>query len=340
MTPKERFFAQLEGKAVDRIPNFSILMNFAAKYVNKTMGEFCSDYRVLTEGILKACEDFGIDILSTMSDPFRETADYGATHKFLPDTIPSCEKFITCPEDLHKLKPFKVEDSVRMLDRVRAIEHFKSVAGETYPVLGWVEGSAAESADLMGLTEYIYALYDEPEFVNDMMDICLETAINCVDAQIKAGADIIGVGDAVAGVIGTGFYRDLILPYEQKLFAEIKKRGAVARLHICGNITPLLEDIKTCGADIIDIDHMVDFRVAKEVLDGHAIVCGNFDPVWAVMSATPDSIAESVNRCIDEADSKCIIMAGCEIPRDTPYENLLAIHKALVARGSMPGWAN
>jgi len=227
-----------------------------------------------------------------------------------------------------------------MLDRVRAVEYYKSVAGDKYPIMGWVEGCAAESADLMGLTDYIYAFYDEPEFVRDLMDICYETAVNCIDAQIKAGANIIGVGDAVAGVIGPNFYRDWILPYEQKIFAEIKKRGAVGRLHICGNILPLLDDLKTCGADIVDIDYMVDFKTAKETLDGYAMVCGNFDPVWVVMSGNPEKISDAVNNCIDEADSKCIIMAGCEIPRDTPDENLRAIHETLVARGGTPGWAN
>ena len=331
MTPKERVFARLAGKTVDRIPNFNILMAFAARYIGRPMDEFCTDYRVLTEANLRCAEMFGIDILSTMSDPYRETADFGANISFSYDSLPVCKPMIREPSDIKKLKAFRIEDSVRMLNAVRAIELYKREAGGRYPILGWVEGCAAESSDLMGLTDYSMAFYDEPEMVRELMDICLESAINCIKPQIDAGADIIGVGDAVASVLGPDIYREWILPYERKLFSEIKRCGAVGRLHICGNIAPLLDDLKDCGADIVDVDWMVDFKTAGEKLAGHAVVCGNFDPVTVVRNGTPQLIKDAVNQCADVGGDRCIIMAGCEIPRDTPHENLLAIHRALAA---------
>jgi len=332
MTSKERVFAKLSGKPVDRTPNFNILMNFAARYSGRTMDEFCKNYRVLTECNIKCAEDFNIDILGTMSDAYRETADFGANIIFPYDSLPVCEPFILKPSDLRKIKPFRIEDSVRMLDRLYAIEFYKQKTYGEYPIMGWVEGCAAECSDLMGLTNYIYAIYDEPETIRELMDICLETAINCIKPQITAGADIVGIGDAVASVIGPNIYRELILPYEQKMFAEIKRNGAVGRLHICGNITPLLDDLKTCGADIIDIDWMVDFKTAYEKLAQYAIISGNFDPVTIIQDGSPDIISEAVNNCLDATEENCIIMAGCEIPRDTPHRNLKAVHEALAAR--------
>lgn len=275
MTPRERVNARLRGERVDRIPNFNILMTFAARYSGYGMHEFCRDYKVLTRANIRACEDFGIDLLNTMSDPYREAADYGADIRFPEDALPVCGRLIQTSEDMRKLKPFRMEDSVRMLDRLHAIETYRKECGDHWPVMGWIEGCAAESADLMGLTELAYALYDEPEMVRELMDICLETAINCIEPQVKAGADIIGMGDAVASVLGPEVYRELILPYQKKIFAEIRRCGAWGRLHICGDIGPLLDDIKDCGADIVDVDWMVDFGVAKEKLEGSAVVCGN-----------------------------------------------------------------
>lgn len=332
MTPKERVMARLTGKPVDKIPNFNILMAFAARFSGYGMDEFCRDHRVLAEANIKANEAFGIDLLNTMSDPYREMADYGATIRFPSDSLPVCQHFIAEPTDMKKLKPFRIEDSVRMLDRLRAIELYKRECGDHWPIMGWVEGCIAESADLMGLTELIFALNDEPEMVREMMDICLETAINCIEPMVRAGADIIGVGDAVASVLGPSIYREWVLPYEQKLFAEIRRCGAIGRLHICGNIEPLLGDLRGCGADIIDIDWMVDFRDAREKLEGAAIVCGNFDPVSVVRDGTPEKIRSAVNSCCDSGGDSCIIMAGCEIPRDTPHENLRAVDEALQNR--------
>jgi len=325
MTPKERVSARLSGQKCDRIPNFSILMTFAARYAGRGMDEFCKDYRVMAECNIKANEAFGIDLLNTMSDAYRETADYGADIRFPADRLPICGHLINAPEDMKKLKPFKIEDSARMLDRLNAIAEYKRVCGDHWPVMGWLEGCGAESADLMGLTELIFALYDEPAMVREMMDICLETAINCIGPQIKAGADIVGVGDAVASVLGPGIYREWILPYERRIFEEIRRRGAAGRLHICGDITPLLGDINTCGADIIDIDWMVDFRAARRIIDGSKFICGNFDPVTVVQDGTPETVAAAVRACAAAGGDRCIIMPGCEVPRDTPHANLRAI---------------
>ena len=333
MNPKERVFARLDGKPVDRIPNFNILMAFAAQYAGHPMDEFCKDYRVLVESNIKSAGTFGIDIMNTMSDAYRETADFGAKISFPYDSLPVCGHLIREPSDIKKIKPFEIEDSVRMMDRLRAVELYKREVGDEYPIMGWVEGSVAEACDLMGLTEFVYACYDDPGFVRELMDICLETALNCIKPQVDAGADIIGVGDAVASVIGPEKYKEFILSYEQKIFAEIKRCGALGRIHICGDTAPLLDDLAACGADIIDIDWMVDFGEASEKLSGHAAVCGNFDPVSVVMDGNPKTIKEAVNKCIEDGGPGCFIMAGCEIPRNTPHENLYAIHEALVNHG-------
>ena len=332
MTPKERVTAFLSGKPVDKLPNFNILMSFAARYIGRTMDEFCRDFHVLTEGNLRANEMFGIDLLNTMSDAYRETADYGAAIRYPTDALPVCDHLIQVPQDLHKIAPFRIEESIRMLDRLRAIEHYRSEVGDHWPIMGWIEGCAAETADLMGLSELVFALYDEPEMVRELFEICFETAKNCIEPQVKAGADIIGVGDAVASVLGPEIYRTWILPFEKKIFAEIHRCGAKGRLHICGDIAPILEDIGGSGADIVDVDWMVDFKTAYEKLSGKAVVCGNFDPVSVVQNGSPETVRAAVRECIRVCDNDCIVMAGCEIPRDTPHENLMAVHEALAEK--------
>ena len=331
MTPKERFLKRLNGEMVDKIPNFSIVMEFASKYIGSSMDKFCSDYNVLVEANIKTAKDFGLDILNTMSDPVREAADYGSEIIWDYDRIPRTKgSFIETPSDVKKLKPFNPHDSVRMLDRIKAIELYKKETGDNYPIMGWVEGTIAETADLMGLTNLLMAFYDEPEMVKEIMDICLVTAKSCIRAQVEAGADIIGVGDAAASIIGPALYKEYGLFYEQEIFAEIKRCGAVGRLHICGDITCLLDDLAIVGADIIDVDWMVDLKTASDKLKGIS-TCGNFDPVAVVLNGTEESIIKEVQRCVDEGNNRSIIMAGCEIPPNTSHENFCAIHKALMS---------
>ena len=42
--------------------------------------------------------------------------------------------------------------------------------------------------------------------------------------------------------------------------------GALARLHICGNTSRILADMVQSGADIIDVDWMVDMGQAARLL--------------------------------------------------------------------------
>ena len=334
ITPYERLRAMMDDKAkeLDRVPNLNILMFFAAKYINKPFGQFCTDYRVMVEGNLRCVEKFGIDILSTMSDPVRETADFGTEIICPVDDLPH-PKQVLLPniEDVEKLQLFDPWQSVRILDRIHAIELFKKEKGDEYPILGWVEGPLAEASDLRGINESLMDIIDEDreEQFHHLMEKCTQEAIICAKAQIESGAHIIGMGDAAASLISPDMYKDLVLPYEKRIVDAIKEAGGIARLHICGNINRILEDISTLELDIIDIDWMVDMKRTVEIFDGISVVNGNVDPVAIMLNGSVSDVKNAVRKCRIDSKGKACISAGCEIPKFTPYENLLAFTEAL-----------
>ena len=334
ITPLERLRAMLNGqeKDIDRVPNMNILMFFAAKYINKPFGQFCTDHKVLVEGNLRCVEKFGIDILSTMSDPVRETADFGTVLDYPEDDLPH-PKQVLLPEieDVEKLQIFDPHKSVRILDRIHAIELFKKEKGDEYPILGWVEGPLAESSDLRGINNCLMDIIDEDneELFHQLMEKCTQQAILCAKAQIEAGAHMIGMGDAAASLISRDMYKDVVLPYEKRIVDGIHEAGGIARLHICGDINRILEDIVELNVDIVDIDWMVDMKRAVEILDGISLVNGNVDPVAVILNGTVNDVKNAVKKCRIESRGKACISGGCEIPKFTPYENLIAFTEAL-----------
>jgi uroporphyrinogen decarboxylase len=86
-------------------------------------------------------------------------------------------------------------------------------------------------------------------------------------------------------------------------------------------------------ADIIDIDWMVDINQAKEAFAGKAALCGNFDPVAVMLHGTPDEVTQAVLACQESGGPNYFSAAGCEIPDQTPLENLLAQADALRRSG-------
>jgi MtaA/CmuA family methyltransferase len=216
-----------------------------------------------------------------------------------------------------------------MSDRVKAVERYKEKVGEEYPILGWVEGAFAEAADLRGLNDLMMDMFDEPEAVKDLLDVCTQQAIWFAEEQIKAGADFIGIGDAAASLIGPLGYAEFALPYEKRIVDAVHKAGAKAKLHICGNITSILDVISYSGADMIDVDFMVDFAAANSAFSGCS-ACGNFSPIEVLLQGSPDTVKEAVKSCVKQGNERTFIAAGCEVPVSTPLENMSAVHEALL----------
>jgi len=336
MTSRERVFARLKGEKVDKIPNLNILMWFAARYGGVDFSDFINQPEVMVDANIKCHQDFGIDVVTVMSDPYCEAEDYGCTIEYPTDNLPICKAYLLNDHsDISKLKVRKASEGRRMSNRLEAIRLYKEKLGDSVPVIGWVEGPLAEFADLYGINNAMTDLIIEPEWAEEVMDICTEQAISFALEQIEAGADIIGVGDAAASIIGPDLYREMVVERERKIFDAIRNAGALSKLHICGNTTPLLEDIKTLRADILDVDWMVDFKKANEILSGVTCVNGNIDPSSQILSGTPESIKAAVTALVQECDDHIMISAGCEIPRDTPHENLKSVDEALRALASM-----
>lgn len=330
MNSYERLMKRLQGEAVDRPPNFDIMMTFAAHYIGQPLSRYYLDYRVLGDANLAVKEAFDLDIVQAISDPYRETADFGALIEFPEDGLPICRvPLLQEMAELNRLKMPRPTTGRRMSDRLEGIRYMKEKVGDEVPVMGWVEGALAEAADLRGVNNVLLDLYLNPDWLKELLEKCAEVAVAFARAQIDAGADMIGLGDAVASLISPDMYREFALPYEQRIFAAVHEKKALARLHICGNTNRILAEMAETGADIIDLDWMVDLGQAAVTFGDDPVACGNFNPVAVMQQGTPAQVRQATIECLQSGGPRSISAAGCEIPLGTPEENLLAQAQAL-----------
>lgn len=336
MNSLERMRRRLAGRPVDRPPNFDIMMQFAAHYIGAPLSRYYQDYRVLCEANMAVLEAFHLDIVQTISDPYREAADLGLEVVFPEDSLPIAPRpLLLEPQDLETLRIPDPSEGRRMSDRLEAICWFRERVGGEVPIMGWVEGAMAEAADLRGVTTLLLDLYDRPTWVEDLLAKTGELAIAFARAQVEAGADIIGLGESIASQVSPKVYETLILPWEQRVFAAVREMGAVPRLHICGNTTQILRQMALSGAEIVDLDWMVDLeRAAQLYAEGGPALSGNFDPVAVMLQGTPEQVYEAAYRCLEIMGPRGISNAGCEIPLGTPPANLLAQARAIADYGA------
>jgi MtaA/CmuA family methyltransferase len=329
MTPKERYLALLGGETPDFFPRIPILMQFAAEHIGSHYGAFASDHRVLVESNLRCAEDFGFDQVSCISDPYRETAGLGGEIRFRENATPEC---IAPPlPDLEKVGDVAIpepDSSPRMRDRLDAVRLYRRQAGDHFSILGWVEGPAALAGDVHGLMDFLMDLIEEPEASETLLDLCTETSIRFALAQIEAGADTVGIGDAICSQMSGETYQQLIQPRQKRLIEAIKAAGASVRMHICGQTQHLWPGLSQLPIDILDCDHMVDMGAAREAFPG-VVLAGNHDPVADVLHGTPESIRALTTTCRQAAGARFMVNAGCEIPSGTPNANLKALCEPL-----------
>lgn len=335
MNSFERFQNRRTGKTVDRPPNFDIMMQFAAHFIKKPLKQYYLDYHVLVDANLAMVENCHIDIVQAISDPYREAGDLGLQVTFPEDALPlSNVPLLQDPPDIKKLKLTSPAAGRRMNDRLEAIRLFREKVGGEVPIMGWVEGALAEAADLRGVSTLLMDIFERPEWIRDLLEFCTEQEKVFAKAQVEAGADIIGLGDAVASQISPEWYSEFALPYEKQIFEIVHLSGAVARLHICGNTSLILQHMAQTGADIVDLDWMVDFENAAKIYgDDGPLLCGNFDPVAVMLQGTPDRVKKEVTHCLKVGGARNMSCAGCEIPDGTPIENLQAQFEALETFG-------
>ncbi|MCD4686470.1 MAG: hypothetical protein K8S97_11100 [Anaerolineae bacterium] len=105
MTASKRLAARMRRAPVDRIPNMTLVMQYAADLIAAPLTDYYQDYNVLCEANFKCIEVYGLDLVDAISDPFREAADFGAQITFPDNDLPVCEALLIQTPTISKIYP-------------------------------------------------------------------------------------------------------------------------------------------------------------------------------------------------------------------------------------------
>lgn len=328
MNGRRRVLAFLQGHPVDRLPLMPVVMMFCADQIGIKYGQYVKHYRVLAEAQIRTAENFDFDLVSNMSDPAREAFDCGARVEFYDDQPAAIVEREALLANKSRLAGLPIPDPLgggRMHAAVLALELMKSQVGQEKMLMGWVEGPCAEGADLRGINTLMLDFYDDPAFVRDLFEFVVEMELRYARAQIDAGADLIGIGDAAASLVGPKIYEEFVWPYEKKLVDGLHALGTRVRLHICGNTSRILDGMGRLGCEIVDLDYQASLADARRTMGAHQILLGNLNPVASLRDSSPAAVTAALAECHRQAGPRFVVGAGCEIVRDTPLENVQAM---------------
>jgi uroporphyrinogen decarboxylase len=338
LTARQRVLATLRREPADCVPVAPFMYDLAAVAIGMPLLDYYSRADCLARAQLALQDLVGHDLISVGSDNYYIAEGFGCQTTRSRDELPS---LIRAPlNHLSDVFDLQVPDPAadgRMPMMLDAIRQVRAAVGQHVAIRCPGTGPFALASYLLGSQEWLLevALAEAgmPEAneaaLHHALDLASDALIRFGQACWDAGADIIQCGDSLSScdVISPRTYQRFAQPYQQKVFRAWREYGITGSLlHICGDSTQVLERYRDTGADLIEIDNKVDLGVARQRIGDDVILAGNVHTVTDLLQGTPDTVAASARRCIQQTGGRGFILgSGCLVPRHTPLDNVRAM---------------
>lgn len=341
MTPKERFLAALAGEPMDRILSSPLILNHASRAAGMKVRDFCTSGRNMGEANIACFRKYRHDIVYIFSTTSTVAEAMGTVMKFPEDDAPQVlESPVKTREDVKKLKPADPKKDGRMPVYLEATKRCVDEIGDEVFIVPVIGAPFTTAAALRGTEDFVRDLYRDPELVHDLLKVSLQSVLNFIDAFVEAGGCPVTVEPIATGnLISEAHFREFALPYLTQIYDRIMKHhGLPGVLHICGKTKRVISAMADSGANILSLDD-IDLEVAKELVGDRVCLMGNLKPAEVMFSGTPELVDSEVKEAVRKAHDNpggFILASGCEIPIDTPAENIFAMMDAARKYGRLP----
>ena len=293
------------GKPVDRTPVW--LMRQAGRYLPDYMRvrskctflELCKTPELAAEVSIQPVDILKVDAAIMFSDILTPVEPMGMKLDFVPG--PVFEHPIRTMADVEALRIPQMEQDVPYV--LETLKILRRELATRVPLIGFggapftlacymVEGKG--SKDWATIKRMMYAA---PEVYHALMEKVTMMSMEYLNAQIKAGAQVIQIFDTWGGVLSPTDYATYVLPYTTKLINGLN-RGDTPIIHFVKGAGTMLDTVQQAGGDVMGLDWHTNLGKARDILGPKMAVQGNLDPT--VLYAPKDIIEAEVKRVLDE----------------------------------------
>lgn len=203
------------------------------------------------------------------------------------------------------------------------------------PVLAGIIGPYSLASRLMDVSETMILCYDEPDMVHTVLEKCTAFLTDYCKAFREAGADGIVMAEPLAGLLSPALAKEFAHPYARQLTEQVQSDDFCVIYHNCGNNVPLMiQDIYGIGALGYHFGDAIDMLEVLPQAPGDVLVMGNISPAAQFRGGTPESIARATQELLEKCSNhpNFVISSGCDIPPQSPWENIDAFFSAATGK--------
>ena len=210
-----------------------------------------------------------------------------------------------------------------------------------YAVFGRIRCGSASTLESMGIMEFSYNVYDNPDLVKEIHRRFSEWSARVVEHLNKLDFDFLWVNDDLADTkapfMSRAMYQEFFLPYQKMVAGAIKKPWIY---HSDGNLMPILDDLLTLGMTGLHPiqPSAMDIGKVKALYGNQVCLLGNIDLDYTLTLGTPEEVEKEVKERIAVAGQGggYIITSANSLPDYCKTENVWAMSRAIQKYGKYP----
>ncbi len=330
MNMKERFLKALKGEEVDKVPVLSVTQTAIVEMMDKTGAEWPeahTDAQKMADLAMATYTECGLEgvrapyCLTVLAEAMGCEVNMGTKNR-----QPSVTGH-PYPKGVDNLEmPENLLEQGRIPAVMEALGILKEKTGGEVPVIAGMEGPITLASDLASVKKFMKWSIKKPEDFQTILDFACDACIEYANALLDAGADVISVPDPVASpdLMAPDTFDKTLKPVLQK-FADGVNGPMI--LHVCGDVSPILEMMADCHFESISIEEKVkDLAGAKAKVGDKVTICGNVSSPFVLLAGDEAKVKEAAKKALD--DGIDVLAPGCGIAPDTKCSNLRAMVEA------------
>jgi uroporphyrinogen decarboxylase len=345
MSTRERSMAMIAGESIDRVPFVPFATGVTAKLLGMDRGEL---YRNPEKAFAA-----GLHLMKVYpwmnARPTYGWADRGAWEFGGKIIWPDGDRY-PAPCSVPAINGPGEVDSLSDPDPAKAgmiplVNRFNVISRELGFPASLPGGTPTTlSAGIVGRANFLRWLIKYPEAVHKLQRKATDFILRVAERTIeKHGAENCGLFCAVPmesnQLISAPMFEAFAKPYIIEIMDYYASEGVKSVVvHLCGDHTANLahwKDVPLPRRTVFSIGHEMDLERTGEAIGRDHILAGNINN-GILHKGTPGEVFEEVSRCLDAGmkhPGGFVLMPACELPPDTPLENVEAIARALYEHG-------
>jgi uroporphyrinogen decarboxylase len=328
---KHLLLKTLRHEAANAVPWVPFAGVHAGKLLGYTAKTVLTDGKKLLDSLLEVNRLYDPDGQPVLFDLQVEAEILGCDLAWAEDAPPSVASHPLAGD--HKTFPSTLPTPAdgRLPMILDVMRQMKAAVGEKTALYGLVTGPFTLASHLRG-TDIFLDTVDDPDFLHELVAYATEVAKRMADIYLDAGMDVIAVVDPVTSQISPRTFKSFLQDPFTDLFTHIRQQGAFSAFFVCGDATKNVDVMCQTGPDGIAVDENIDMTTVKPITDSYNIVLqGNIPLTTRMLLGTQQDNMKYVIDLLDalENHTNLILSPGCDMPYDTPVENVIATVEAI-----------